>query len=437
MPNDGKTARGNLIDRIIAKTNKLQGGSPMRKMGLFALRDPALRIDRKKLGEDFVDGKIKANEYFERLDKYRAGVKISVPGLRKKAEREIDAGRAPRFNPSMVKNPDGKWVWNGLSAPSDQVEHRANSPYYGSAIPAIYSAHAFRRVLLPSNSYTEDDFRKYFTEYANKIRPKNLSIRASGDPSMSGGHTGGKATIEFGGWSLGSNDHSVSPSTAVHELTHTMQPNPSGLYGSGLGSTLMAAEFEVPATLAGTAVDAIKSYKSGGKDELLGLRSFGEAKNRGWEYPAFRSHFAARQAANHMYGKDIETWRDIGQAKSMNELLDTKPGRDFVSRIGTPRVSVSPVDDGSKYSELSFLVNRASKDMSEYNKDLESRRMLELSGEFPSLNFKAVGKFLRAVNPSYPDEFDFSRAAKALPVVDTGSNEDDIPKNFKKRKKAQ
>mgnify|MGYP005849368523 CR=1 FL=1 len=356
---------------------------------------------------------------------------LNIPGLRSRGEREIDPRKAPRYDDGLVQRPDGKPDFNGLSKPRG-VETREWSRRTGRATPASYTPGVLRMNETPrASSYTKSDFKKYFTDYANKIRPKGLKVHAANGENQAGGRTGGDGRMYLGGYGPNSRAYHTSPPVAVHELTHTMQPSREWHYSDDAGDALHAvstSEIETPAVLAGSSVDALKNYHSGVRYGTMGLTPTEQMREKGFVYPKVRNTTMARQAAQHLYGKDIDTWKDTGPAHSMNEALDTRTGKQFIRRLGTP-IRKSPAKDTRDDAPAIDYVLRGDILHSKARESI-NEELVRLRQKNPGLNWDAAEGFMSEVNPEFkpskgkktliPQDNRTPPSAERLPASNTG-----------------
>lgn len=227
-----------------------------------------------------------------------------------------------------VKHPDGSMAPNGLFSPVDVPERLGNAPYPAIYGPEFNDGHA---------TAGPDDFSKYFTEYANKIRPEQFQI-TSGSPlaPASSWALPNAHSMALGGQSSNNLDdvHSASSATAVHELTHLLSPNTPAAANSLRSNT----ETELPATMAGATTTAIRRYRNSEEDDSgTGLRTPDGMRERGWRYPNLPQRMMAQQGAKYMWGKNPDTWKDTGPARPITPLLNTSEGTQFLKYLGTPR----------------------------------------------------------------------------------------------------
>tara|TARA_R110002074_G_scaffold49578_1_gene126469 strand:- start:124 stop:1371 length:1248 start_codon:yes stop_codon:yes gene_type:complete len=318
--------------------------------------------------------------YFDDAGWEQKGSKLTPPGTTKKPSRTITDKQSRKDWDAWSEFYDEEIKGSDLVAPKE-IETRKWSPGYGKPRPAIYSGKSgpvFSNDLREKEGsllMPEEETKKYFTDYFNKIQPEGLEIERI-DSKLSPTATGRTMGNSRGFFSddlnpeirISNTERTGRPETAVHELTHTMQNSGKGRPEKEVFNNV--GKYETPAMLAGHTIRAMQ-IEERRDNPLINSRSREEKSLYGLDdHEKVSSSMMARQGMRHMFGKDPVTGEDTAQARHMTELLTTTEGRQFLKRLNT---KVSP-EEQKKRAESE---RKLAEEREAFELDLETKDMIK------------------------------------------------------------
>lgn len=269
---------------------------------------------------------------------------VHIPGLNPTAARTLSQDEIDRdwdrwndvYNKHVKNTP--------ITAPA-RAENRPGAYQSGARRPAIYDpsvARYYDSSNQPSTALTNgtrkedgtfvkgelerstpDDFQKGFTEYANRIRPEGLRIKAWTKPSAHA--LQGKMTLGSGNNTL----HYAAPATAFHELTHTMQRHGKD---DGIAPIDNWGRYETPAILGGAAQLASQMGRNNpNAPELDDVRFAVNPTGKGLSVRTMGNQFN-----KYIMGNDV-AGNQVAPARSMNEVLSDPASINYLKMLSKTR----------------------------------------------------------------------------------------------------